>query len=242
MGVLHHLSDPKRGLRNVAEVLTEDGFAFLYLYGALGGRERMRRTQVLEILMGEDRDDFEVGIQLAKDLGFDKFEYGWSLDSDDVVTDAQIVDAYLNVNETLYVADSIHDLVSEAGFYAYATYGITIEDQGLLFNAGTKRFRPSETSIKKFLRSDAAVQRFALLSVRERYRLIDLFYQPNGYTRGRDDRGREHPVCPQQRPFEQAWSSAPTSSRQTQLHAERRKVPLLTLSSFNRGRPEDVMP
>src|ERR1051326_6233196 len=52
MGVLHHLSYPAKGLRNLARHLSSDGLLFLYLYGAHGGRERIRRKQIVSLLQG----------------------------------------------------------------------------------------------------------------------------------------------------------------------------------------------
>ena len=83
MGVLHHLSNPHHGLGNLKAVLKEDGFVLLYLYGLRGAQERMRRKKVISLLRGDRRDDMALGIQLAKDLEFDKFEYGWNLEIDD---------------------------------------------------------------------------------------------------------------------------------------------------------------
>src|ERR1051326_5578515 len=75
MGVIHHLSDPARGLRNLVGNLKEEGIIFLYIYGRHGGRERMRRKQILSLLLNGNRRDFEQGVHLAKELGFDSFEY-----------------------------------------------------------------------------------------------------------------------------------------------------------------------
>src|SRR6185369_7079266 len=66
MGVLHHLSDPARGLRHLVRNLAPDGLLFLYIYGAHGGRERMRRKQVVNLLRGAHPGDFERGIRLVK--------------------------------------------------------------------------------------------------------------------------------------------------------------------------------
>src|SRR5436190_22204650 len=41
MGVIHHLSDPATGIRNLVRNLADDGSLFLYIYGKHGGRERM---------------------------------------------------------------------------------------------------------------------------------------------------------------------------------------------------------
>ena len=51
MGVLHHLSDPTKGLENILSVLEKNGILFLYLYGKLGGHERMIKKQIVKTLL-----------------------------------------------------------------------------------------------------------------------------------------------------------------------------------------------
>ena len=47
MGVLHHLSNPDTGLKNIKNVLEKDGIIFLYLYGKLGGHTRMLNKKLI---------------------------------------------------------------------------------------------------------------------------------------------------------------------------------------------------
>ena len=189
MGVLHCLSDPKRGLRNLVRNLADPGVVFLYLYGKLGSRERMRRKAVVATLL-RGAVDFERGIQMVKDLGFELDEYGWKYDGDDEPTrNGMIVDAFLNVNDILYDSDDIHDLVTGSGVYAWSLYGITTRDSGLLFDVGgmagetsSRALMPRTMNMAQYLTSDLVRGAYAALDVREKYRLADLLYQPNGYT------------------------------------------------------------
>ena len=52
MGVLHHLSNPSKGIKNILNVLEKDGIIFLYLYGKLGGHKRMLNKKLVSILLG----------------------------------------------------------------------------------------------------------------------------------------------------------------------------------------------
>ena len=109
--VVQHLSEPARGLRNLVRNLAEDGVLFVYIYGKHRTRERMRRKKITSLLLHGKRADFDLGIQIVKDLGFDNFDfdYGWNLNFDDAASqDALIVDAYLNVNDNLYADDVFH--------------------------------------------------------------------------------------------------------------------------------------
>ena len=186
MGVIHHLAEPARGLRNLVCNLAEDGVLFLYIYGKHGCRERMRRKQIVSLLLGGDRQNFECGIGIVKDLGFDTFEYGWNLNFDDEESrNALVVDAYLNVNETLFGADELFELMRSSGLHGFVVYGVALEQHGCLFE--TRINQPSmpmfpKTDVTGRLNSPLLRERYGKLSLADKYRFIDLMFQPSGYT------------------------------------------------------------
>jgi SAM-dependent methyltransferase len=186
MGVLHHLPDPKQGLANLVRHLTDRGLLFLYIYGEHGSRERMRRKAVISLLLGGDGEDFRKGIRLVKELGFDSLSYGWNLNVDDEKTrESLFVDSYLNVNERLFDAESIISLAKGSGLDAVMNYGITVEQNGYLFESGLNAPQDvmlQRTEIAKKLTTPFLRERYEQLSIEERYSLIDLLFQPNGYT------------------------------------------------------------
>jgi SAM-dependent methyltransferase len=176
MGVIHHLSEPAMGLRNLVRNLADDGILFLYIYGKHGGRERMRRKQLVSLLLNGNQQDFERGITFIKALGFDSFEYGWNLNFEDEVSrNALIVDAYLHVNETLYDVDSIFDLMRTSGLDRFLIFGLTLDKYGCLFDTGL-------ANMAEHLRSPIARDAYERLSLADKYRFVDLLLQPNGYT------------------------------------------------------------
>ena len=185
MGVIHHLSNPAEGLRNLVRNLADDGILFLYIYGRHGGRERMRRKDIVSLLLNGDHS-FDRGIALVKDLGFDSFDYGWNLNFDDEESrDALIVDAYLNVNERLFDADSIFDLMRTSGLGGFLIYGVTLEKSGALFDARWPEGNAPAlmtTDVSAHLPTEAAEEAYEALSLADRYRLIDRLFEPNGYT------------------------------------------------------------
>jgi SAM-dependent methyltransferase len=189
MGVIHHLADPAKGLRNLVHNLAEDGILFMYIYGKHGGYERMRRKQIAALLLGDNRQDFHRGIAMVKDLGFDSFNYGWNLDFDDEESrNALIVDAYLNVNETLFDADSLLGLMQTSGLHGFLPYGLALDQHGCLFE--TRLGRGSlpmdvvvpKTDVSSRLPSPLLRDHYERLSLLDKYRLIDVLFQPGGYT------------------------------------------------------------
>ena len=186
MGVIHHLSDPASGVRRLVRNLAENGILFLYIYGRHGGRERLRRKQIVSLLLNGNQQDFEQGIRLVKDLGFNSLEYGWNLNFDDEESrNALIVDSYLNVNETLFDADSIFDLMRFSGLDRFLVYGLTLDKLGSLFDTRLAEGKSGPlmiTDVAAHLPSEAAKEAYQKLSLVDKYRVVDLFFQPNGYT------------------------------------------------------------
>lgn len=185
MGVLHHLSEPSKGLGNLYKILKDNGVIFLYLYGKLGGAARMTRKQILSMLLGNDISDYQKGIKLVKELKFDTFEYGWNLDyQNEEERNSLIVDSFLHANEKLYDLDDIHELMSNTELYGYSIFGITRNQSGMLFDCrvGLDKTSTNSDLINSFVESPLAQHYYKYLGIRERCKLLELLYEPNGYT------------------------------------------------------------
>ncbi len=186
MGVLHHLSNPEKGLQNILQTLKKDGILFLYLYGKLGGHQRMLNKELISILLNNKKSDYDLGIKLVRDLGLNKFEYGWNLNfKNKEEEDSLIVDSLLHANEALYDFNDIDKLFSKSGLYGYAIFGITGGTQGYLFDSrvkSEKKLSIPQTNISQFLKTNFSLSYYQSLDLRNKYRILDLLYQPNGYT------------------------------------------------------------
>jgi len=186
MGVLHHLSDPMMGLQKLVTTLKDDGVIFLYLYGKLGGHKRMLNKELVSILLGKEKQNYELGIKLVRDLELNKFEYGWNLNfKNGKEEDSLIVDSLLHANEVLYDSIDIENLLRQSGLYGYSIFGITVGTKGLLYDSGVRakgKLSVLQTNIAQMLKSELPLSRYESLNIRERYRILDLFYEPNGYT------------------------------------------------------------
>jgi len=186
MGVLHHLSDPSKGLEMLTKTLKDDGVIFLYLYGKLGGHKRMLNKEMISILLGKEKSNYDLGIELVRDLGLNKFDYGWNLNfKNKGEEDSLIVDSLLHANEFLYDCNDIDNLFKESNLYGYSIFGITEGTQGLIFDSGTKsdkKLSIPQTNISKTLKSDLSLSCYESLNLKEKFRIIDLIYEPNGYT------------------------------------------------------------
>lgn len=186
MGVLHHLSNPKKGLQMLINTLNDDGIIFLYLYGKLGSHKRMLNKELISILLGNEKSNYELGIKLVRDIGLNKFEYGWNLNfKNKKEEDALIVDSLLHANEFLYDSNDIKELFKKSKLYGYSIFGVTVGTKGLLFDSSLnnhKKLSIPQTNISQFLKSDFSLSKYESLNINEKFRILDLLYEPNGYT------------------------------------------------------------
>ena len=186
MGVLHHLSNPGKGLRNLLNILKNDGIIFLYLYGKLGGQKRMLNKKLVSLLLAKEKSNYDNGIKLVRELGLNKFEYGWNLNfKSKEEEDSLIVDYLLHANETLYDFNDIDKLFKKSNLYGYTIFGITTGTQGFLFDSSNdirKKISIPQTNITKFLKSDFSLSYYNSLNLKDKCRILDIIYEPNGYT------------------------------------------------------------
>lgn len=73
MGVIHHLSDPTEGVRQVYQFLRPGGYAYIYLYASLGRRRLHDMREALSILNGDrlpERERAELGMRVQRSLSY----------------------------------------------------------------------------------------------------------------------------------------------------------------------------
>ena len=119
-------------------------------------------------------------------MEFADLEYGWKIDSENKrEIDSVIVDAYLHANEKLYDFEDIDSLLCNSGIFGYSIFGITTKNQGLLFSTelhSEEKLKTPYSDITKFLSSKFTQKFYNSLNVREKCKIIELFFEPNGYT------------------------------------------------------------
>ncbi len=129
IGVLHHLSDMKLGIRQLAKHLKDDGILILWLYGTYGRFRLNLNQRLFRILLGNVTDMREK-VSLAKtalsDFPVEYTECHFNAPRTDMEDDfeaslkfafeneAWLVDQFLHVNEKTVSMDDILPLLSEA--------------------------------------------------------------------------------------------------------------------------------
>jgi SAM-dependent methyltransferase len=117
VGVLHHLTNPLKGLQALAPLLAPGGLLHLFLY-ADGGRWEIHRIQRSLALLGagSDGEGLRLGRQLLQQLPQQnrlrqRHEQRWAIDAH---ADANFADMYLHPQETSFNLHSLWQFVEGA--------------------------------------------------------------------------------------------------------------------------------
>ncbi len=100
-GVIHHLSQPEKGLKHLVKLLKPDGVFAIYLYSKYTRGRNIRIKQAVNIIEGDEK------------LINKRIKIVRALLNDYQLRDIAAVDAYLHVNEQLYTVKSIFSLLRE---------------------------------------------------------------------------------------------------------------------------------
>ncbi len=163
VGVLHHLSDPIRGIQSLAAKLAPGGLMHIFVYGELGRWEIQLMQQAIALLQGDKRGDYRDGVQLGRQLFATLPETNrlvrrererWSLENQ---RDECFADMYVHPQEIDYNIETLFELIdaSSLDFLGFSN--------------------PSFWRLDRLLgKAPALMQRATELDHRAVYRLIEL--------------------------------------------------------------------
>lgn len=121
VGVLHHLSDPIRGIQSLAAKLAPGGLMHIFVYGELGRWEIQLMQQAIALLQGNKRGDYRDGVQLGRKLFSTLPENNrlvrrererWSLENQ---RDECFADMYVHPQEIDYNIETLFELIDASG-------------------------------------------------------------------------------------------------------------------------------
>ena len=115
-GVLHHLAEPKAGMKALADVLRPDGVAAIMLY-ARYGRVGVELMQAIFRELGLQQDEESLAMVKAalKSLANTHPVRSYMNIAPDLKFDAGLVDTFLHGRDRSYTVDDCLDLVDSAG-------------------------------------------------------------------------------------------------------------------------------
>ncbi|NEU83241.1 class I SAM-dependent methyltransferase [Nostoc sp. UIC 10630] len=163
VGVLHHTSDPIRGIQALAQKLAPGGLMHIFVYGELGRWEIQLMQKAITLLQGDKKGDYRDGVQVGRQIfaslpennrivKYDKQR--WSLENH---KDENFADMYVHPQEIDYNIETLFELIDASGleFIGFSN--------------------PSFWDLERLLgKAPELVERAKGLSDRQLYRLIEL--------------------------------------------------------------------
>lgn len=190
VGVVHHLSDPATGVKNLSTLLTESGILILHVYHTLGEHKRMLQRELARTLMGTK--DLDFGITVVRDLGFSlpleyygKHGYNPNLTESDQV--AKDIDVYLHPRVFTYRFAEGIALLRGSTLNWVAINSVNTPSQSYFVSTscppGPIAFDPM-----KSLTTDRLRACYESLTLEDRLRTIEVLLEPTSFSivAGRD--------------------------------------------------------
>ncbi|MDF5715734.1 MAG: class I SAM-dependent methyltransferase [Rhizonema sp. NSF051] len=163
VGVLHHLSDPIRGIKALAKKLAPGGIMHIFVYGELGRWEIQLMQKAIALLQGEQRGDYRDGVFVGRTIFASlpqnnrivkREKERWSMENQ---RDECFADMYVHPQEIDYNIETLFALIdaSELDFVGFSN--------------------PAFWQLQRLLdKAPELIERSEKLSDRQRYRLIEL--------------------------------------------------------------------
>lgn len=187
-GVIHHLSDPARGLRNLCRRLSDDGVILLWHYHALGEFDRLLARELILLLSGGERDSLAEETVLLSEFGFDLSTVRYGTDTSTLPSDALSrssinADAYLHpIVNTYRFAEAVEMFVG-TGLHWAAVNAVNIDGESKLIalDPDTVGILPTVTGEGLF-DAPRIQDRYRRLDKMEKLRAIELALKPTGFS------------------------------------------------------------
>ncbi|WP_103669585.1 bifunctional 2-polyprenyl-6-hydroxyphenol methylase/3-demethylubiquinol 3-O-methyltransferase UbiG [Pseudanabaena sp. BC1403] len=121
VGVLHHTSDPIRGIQALANKLAPGGLLHIFVYGELGRWEIRLMQEAIALLQGDKRGDYVDGVKIGRELFANLPETNalsrrekerWSMEN---AQDACFADMYVHPQEIDYNVNTLFELIDASG-------------------------------------------------------------------------------------------------------------------------------
>jgi 2-polyprenyl-3-methyl-5-hydroxy-6-metoxy-1,4-benzoquinol methylase len=121
VGVLHHLPEPVKGIRALAQKLNPGGILHIFVYAELGRWEISLMQKAIALLQGNKRGDYRDGVKVGRDIFANLPESNrllqqekklWSLEN---YRDESFADMYVHPQEIDYNVETLFDLIEASG-------------------------------------------------------------------------------------------------------------------------------
>jgi SAM-dependent methyltransferase len=185
-GVLHHLPEPKAGLRWAVEHLDRDGLLYVWLYGALGEYGRMLDRELVHLLAGPSAAGPDLDTVRALGLRLSRVRYGPTAEgggTDPRVQSVLDADAYLNpIVKPVTFAD-VPELFDTLPVDWVAAFGVNTDGGSRLIDfAGLDAGNLFAVGAEELFDDPELRRRFDRLTPLDRARALELRLRPTGLS------------------------------------------------------------
>jgi SAM-dependent methyltransferase len=189
LGVLHHLPDPREGLRALAEHLAPTGHMLLWLYHSLGEHDRMLDRELVLLLTSQQKDGS--GLDTIRALGLRLsltrygFPSGWAGNGiSPAEQDALDADAYLNPIVRPFRFAELPPLIQDAGLNWVALHRADSAAAGIRFPDldGIAPDTPDVLSIDDLFTDQTLRHRLHHMNRTDRASALELRLHPTGFA------------------------------------------------------------
>jgi SAM-dependent methyltransferase len=121
VGVLHHTSDPVRGIKALADKLAPGGIMHIFVYGELGRWEISLMQKAIGLLQGDKRGDYRDGVKVGREVFatlpennrlVQREKERWAIENH---RDECFADMYVHPQEIDYNVDTLFELIDASG-------------------------------------------------------------------------------------------------------------------------------
>jgi SAM-dependent methyltransferase len=121
VGVLHHTSDPVRGIKALADKLAPGGIMHIFVYGELGRWEISLMQEAIALLQGDKRGDYRDGVKVGREVFatlpennrlVQREKERWAIENH---RDECFADMYVHPQEIDYNVDTLFELIDASG-------------------------------------------------------------------------------------------------------------------------------
>ena len=188
-GVIHHLEDPERGLRNLASRLAPEGLLMIWLYHSIGEHDRLMGRELLH-LMWNPESGIQPGVQMMRDLGLQLEVTRYGRPPGQKATEVSRlhidVDAYVHPIVNAYTVEETFAMFRrcpQMGWVAVNSINLLNESK-LIDLAEAERMEMGYfcQSVESLFEKEELRNRFRQLDVMDKLRVLELTLKPTGFT------------------------------------------------------------
>ena len=187
-GVVHHLSDPQRGLKNLCQHLASDGVICLWYYHPFGEAERLMGRELLLTLWGDQRSDLAKGQWIMEQLGLNLIPEQYGTTATQIEHDRSQLsinaDAYMHPIVNAYRFDEAMAMFKTCNVDWVAINGINTAHTMKLIDLKQVEEKGRELCLldSELFRTEDLISLYKSIPEVEQLKVIELLVKPTGFT------------------------------------------------------------